>query len=60
MNDLEEILKQSEERATQIIGDTEAIRDDLRAARPNSSEESTTRGVLEALSVILPAIPRDP
>ena len=36
MNDLEEILKQSKERATQIIGDTEAIRDDLRAEKEAS------------------------
>ena len=55
---LEEILKESEECAEQIIGNTEAIRNELRAARPNSSEESTTRGVLEALSIIMPAIPR--
>jgi len=59
MIDLEEILKWAKENAKDIIGKTEAVRRDVWSGRPNSSEESTTRGVLEALSVILPAIPRD-
>lgn len=60
MTEVEEILKWSEERATEIIGDTEPIRDALRVGRPNSSEESTTRGTLEALGVILESIPENP
>lgn len=59
MTDLEEILKWANKSAKDIIGKTDAVRDDVWSGRPNSSEESTTRGVLEALGVILPAIPRD-
>lgn len=60
MTDVEEILKWSEERATEIIGETKPIRDELHVGRPNSSEESTTRGTLEALGVILESIPAKP
>jgi hypothetical protein len=55
---LDELLQFSQKRASEIIGATEPIREEFRSGRPNSSDESTTKGVLATLEVILSQFPQ--
>jgi hypothetical protein len=57
--DVDEIIKFSKERASRILKETEAIREDLRKGRPNSSDESTTEGALKAMEVLVSSLPED-
>jgi hypothetical protein len=52
-----EIAKECKADALEIIEQTKQVRAEIRKARPNSSEESTALGALEALEMMLAAAP---
>jgi hypothetical protein len=53
METIVEILKRAEQEADEIIGQTSVIRESVSNGRPNSSQESTPEGVLNALRIWL-------
>ncbi len=57
MKALEQIVADAKVKADKIIGQSKSVRDAFAAGRPNSSEESTIEGTLEALQIILRSLP---
>ena len=50
---VKKVIEQSEKEADKLINATSEMRKEFAADRPNSSQESTVKGTLEAFSVLV-------